>query len=132
MTFLLDTNIISQIFRKNAQVVARMVHIPAQDIAISAISAAEIHYGLARKPDALALQRTAQAFLANIRIIPFDQAAAESYGKFRADMEKSGRNLAPLDLMIAAHAVHLNAVLVSNDQAFYKIDGLRVEDWTAD
>ena len=62
--------------------------------------------------------------------MPWDSAAAESYGALRASMESQDKPLAALDMLIGAHAASLGAVLVTNDQAFQQTNNLRVEDWT--
>ncbi|MDK4680159.1 type II toxin-antitoxin system VapC family toxin [Kingella negevensis] len=130
MKYLLDTNTISHIFKKNPIATAHLVNQPREHIAVSSVAFAEICYGLAKKPEATTLQRTAQLFFQQVQILPFNQDIAQSYGTFRAHLEKTGKNLSPLDMMIAAHADSLGLILVSNDQAFHQIDGLQVVDWT--
>lgn len=63
------------------------------------------------------------------RAVPWDSATAECYGAVRAELERQGKLLGPLDLLIATHALGAGAVLVTNDQAFFQVAGLRVEDW---
>jgi tRNA(fMet)-specific endonuclease VapC len=65
-----------------------------------------------------------------VEALPWDSVAAEHYGMVRADLEKWGRVIAPIDLLIASHALSIDATLVTNDQAFRHVTGLRVEDWT--
>jgi tRNA(fMet)-specific endonuclease VapC len=62
--------------------------------------------------------------------LPWDSAAARSYGPLRAEQERKGRPLSLEDLMIAAHALSLGLVLITNDQAFRFVEGLKTEDWT--
>ena len=69
-------------------------------------------------------------FLRRVDVLPWDSAVAERYGNVRADMERQGKTLAPLDSLIAAHALSVGAVLVTNDRAFAQVAGLHVEDWT--
>lgn len=64
--------------------------------------------------------------------MPWDTRAARTYGAFRADLERRGQTLAPLDLLIAAHALAVGVVLVTNDQAMLRLTGLETEDWTRD
>lgn len=116
MKYLLDTNTISQIMRKNIAATSRAVGIEHENLCVSSVSFAEIQYGLARKPEATTMRQVAELFLENMEIAPFDKAAADTYAQFRANLEKTGRNLAPLDLMIAAHAHHLGAILVFGNQ----------------
>ncbi len=68
--------------------------------------------------------------LANIKILSFDSLAAESYGKVRADLEKVGTPIGPLDMMIAGHALSRDLVVVTNNiKEFRKVKGLKIENW---
>lgn len=70
------------------------------------------------------------AFVAGLRVLPFDSAAAAAYGRLRHRLESAGTPLGPNDLLIAAHALSLGAVLVTDDVAeFGRVRGLRVENW---
>jgi tRNA(fMet)-specific endonuclease VapC len=71
-------------------------------------------------------------FLGRVEVLPWNQQVADMYGPLRAGLERRGRALAPLDLLIAAHALALGAVLVTNDQAMLRQTGLETEDWTRD
>ncbi len=74
--------------------------------------------------------RAAQRFLATIPIMPWDSAAAETYGGLRAGLERAGTPLGALDTLIAAHALALDAQLITADKAFAQAPGLAVADWT--
>jgi len=65
-----------------------------------------------------------------VTILPWDSDAARRYGLLRATLEGEGQPMGNLDVMIAAHALAVGAVLVTNDQAFARIKKLKVEDWT--
>ncbi|OSI34557.1 type II toxin-antitoxin system VapC family toxin [Neisseria dumasiana] len=130
MRYLLDTNIVSHILRRQPNVMARLQSVPMSDLYISAVTHAELMYGLAKKPDAAKLHRAVHELLLRIGVLPFDEQASTHYGKFKAQAKQSGKNLASLDMMIAAHASAVSAVLVSNDAAFQQIADLSVEDWT--
>lgn len=68
--------------------------------------------------------------LANIEIMNFDSLAAESYGKIRADLEKAGTPIGPLDMMIAGHAKALGYTVVTNNtKEFERVKGLKLENW---
>jgi tRNA(fMet)-specific endonuclease VapC len=67
-----------------------------------------------------------------VDVLPWDFSAAERYGILRAALDRSGRPLGSLDLLIAAHALAAGAILVTNDRAFSQIAPLQIEDWTAD
>lgn len=130
MRYLLDTNVLTHLIKRNPAVWAHLNSVPQGNLFISAVTLAEISFGFAKNPEAVKRQAAFRALLAFIPVLPFDHAAAKHYGAFKAKMQQQGKNLAELDLMIAAHADSLNMVLVSNDQAFFQINGLQVQDWT--
>ena len=99
-------------------------------MSISAITEGELLFGLAKKPDAKQLSLVIHEFLIRVDVLPWDSAVAACYGKLRADMQKKGKILGNLDLLIAAHALALGLVLITNDRAFTQVEGLKIEDWT--
>lgn len=102
-------------------------------VAISAITEAEIRYGLELKPAAEKLRSAVEQLLALIEVHPWNSAAAQAYGRMRARLKAAGTPLAELDLMIAAHALALGATLVSHDRAFRHVLPLvTVLDWAVD
>ena len=102
-------------------------------IALSAITEGEIAYGLARKPEAVHLRASIETLLSTIRILPWDSAAAQAYGTLRAKMSAAGKSLSNLDMLIAAHAIATDAILVTRDAAFLQIEALRpVVNWATD
>lgn len=128
--YLLDTNLVSHLLRGQPAVLQRIEAVPMASLCISAITEGELLFGLAKRPEATRLQQLVQAFLLRVEVLPWDSAVAASYGEIRAALVAQGKVIAPLDLLIAAHALSIGAVLVSNDQAFRQIDGLLLEDWT--
>ncbi|MBK1717079.1 type II toxin-antitoxin system VapC family toxin [Thiocystis violacea] len=128
--YLLDTNTVSHLLKEHPAVAARLVAVPMAALCLSAITEAELLFGLAKRPDAPRLHRVVREFLRRVDVLPWDSAIAERYGTERAALERQGKNLAPLDLLIAAHALGVDAVLVTNDRAFTQVAGLTVEDWT--
>lgn len=103
---------------------------PLSAIRISAITAGEVLYGQARRPERHRAAAMAAAFLGRVNVLPWDRSAAEAYGILRAQLERIGQPLAPLDLLISAHALSVGAVLVTNDQAMLRLPELEAEDWT--
>jgi len=100
---------------------------------ISAITEAEIRYGLAKRPEATALKLLMDGFLASIRILPWGRDEAQAYGVLRAKLEASGISLGNMDIMIAAHAVTSGAVLVTNDKALGQTLDLHASsNWATD
>ena len=130
MRYMLDTNTISSLIKKNPVVSRKIASVPMERLCLSVISEGEILYGLAKKPNARSLHLVVQEFLKRVDVLVWDTDVAEHYGVLRAQLESNGNLLGPLDMQIAAHASQLGAVLVTNDQAFKRIQKLKVEDWT--
>ena len=130
MIYMLDTDTVSYIIRKNSSVINNLIKHDDDEICISAISYAELYYGLEKKgSDRLFLE--VATILGKLSIIDFDDSQSELYGKIRAEQEKSGMSLGDMDMLIAAAALSQDAILVShNIKHFSKINGLKVEDWT--
>ena len=120
---------VSHIIKRQPQAIARLLEVPMHSVCISAVTAGELAFGLAKRPQALALREAVNEFLRRVEVMPWDAAVAQSYGTLRAALYKKGTPLAALDLQIAAHALHLKAMLVSNDKAFAQVGLLVVEDW---
>ncbi len=131
MKYMLDTNICIFIIKNKPETVIRkFMEYDAGDICISAITYAELVHGVeksaAREKNRIALT----VFLSEIQIIPFDDAAAQAYGAVKAELQRRGTPIGPLDTLIAAHAKALKVVLVTNNtREFSRVDGLVVEDW---
>lgn len=129
--YLLDTNTVGYAITGDPRPVRhRLRSLPKTVVELSAFTQAELLYGLARKPQALQLRSDVEKFLADFQIVAWDSAAASSYGELRATQERKGRRLSHEDLMIAAHALSLGLTLVTHDQVFAFVDGLKTEDWT--
>ena len=127
---MLDTNMASYIVRgANAGVMNRLDKVPPEQLCVSAITQGELLYGLARKPGATALQNVVRAFLMRVEVLPWGSPAATRYGLLRAELNAAGKPLGNNDMLIAAHALAENAVLVSNDLAFGRVPGLALENW---
>ena len=132
MRYMLDTNIcIYSIKHKPEQVFLRLQEHNPADICISSVTYAELVYGV-EKSQAVEKNRLALTLLlSNIEILNFDALAAESYGKIRADLEKQGTPIGPLDMMIAGHAKSLGYTVVTNNtKEFKRIKDLKLENWT--
>ena len=127
--YMLDTNMVSHIIKRQPQAIARLLEVPMHSVCISAVTAGELAFGLAKRPQALALREAVNEFLRRVEVMPWDAAVAQTYGTLRAALYKKGTPLAALDLQIAAHALHVNAALVSNDRVFAQVGLLVVEDW---
>lgn len=129
--YLLDTNTASYVIKGNIpRVREHLLKIPTTDVSISVITEAELRFGVTRLPAAKRLAIVVEEFLKFIDIRPWNSAAARQYAELRAAIEREGRPIGNLDLMIAAHALALGTVLVSSDQVFKRVKGLNVQDWT--
>ena len=128
--YMLDTNTVSHLLRKHPEVARRVMAVPITALCISAITQGELLFGLARRPDAIALHDVIREFLRRVDVLPWDADTAEVYGPVRAAAQREGRVLAPVDLLIGAHALGIGAILVTNDRAFSQLAGLSIEDWT--
>ena len=120
---------VSHIIKRQPQAIARLLEVPMHSVCISAVTAGELAFGLAKRPQALALRDAVNEFLRRVEVMPWDAAVAQTYGTLRASLYKKGTPLAALDLQIAAHALHVNATLVSNDRVFAQVGLLVVDDW---
>ena len=129
--YLLDTNIVSHLIRPESHTAqSHLISIKPDRFAISAVTEAELLFGLARKPEAVRLANSVREFLLDATIFPWDSKAALEYGNLRAALERSGQAIGNMDMMIAAHALAESLILVTNDAAFQRIPGLKTEDWT--
>ncbi|HEX4081031.1 MAG TPA: type II toxin-antitoxin system VapC family toxin [Rhizomicrobium sp.] len=130
--YLLDTNIASHVIKGDRPDIHRkLVRLPMEDIAISAVTEGELFYGLARRNYPGGLTERVRQFLLRVEVLPWDHAVTQAYGDLRTACETKGVTLAPLDMMIAAHAVAAGATLVTRDKTFSHVPKpLRTEDWT--
>ncbi len=128
--YLLDTNAASYAINKKSGAMDRhLARVPMAELGISAVTEGELRYGAARSGSA-PLQATVEQFLLGVTIFPWDSEAAREYGELRATLEREGRLMGSLDMMIAAHALALGLILITNDRAFGRIKRLKTEDWT--
>ena len=128
--YMLDTNICIYLMKHQpAQVRERFAACYVGDVVISAITLAELEFGIACSPDAQARNQAAlESLLEDIQVAPFDAGAARAYGPLRAQHRERNRNA--LDKLIAAHALALQVVLVTNNESdFLAFPGLVVENW---
>ena len=128
---MLDTNLASHVIRGDRREITRkLASLPMAEIVISAVTEGELLYGLARRNYPAALTERVRQFLLRVDVLPWAHGVTRTYGDLRAACEGQGIVLAPLDMLIAAHAVAVDATLVTRDQAFSRVPGLlRTEDW---
>jgi tRNA(fMet)-specific endonuclease VapC len=132
MPFLLDTNILIAMSKQRPGLAERLEGIPAAAVVLSSVVVAEIEYGIAKSGRRQHNRRVFDTLLSGFQVLPFDAAAARLYGPIRANLEKRGRLIGPYDLMIAAHARSVEAVLVTDKtKEFGRVAGLKIENWLA-
>jgi tRNA(fMet)-specific endonuclease VapC len=131
MQYLLDTSICVELIRREPDhLFAKLRSLLPGGAGVSSITLAELRYGAAKSRDPAANRLMLVQFLAPLRVSSFGRRAASVYGQVRADLERIGQPIGPLDTLIAAHALSLNLTLVTNNEReFRRVRGLRVENW---
>jgi tRNA(fMet)-specific endonuclease VapC len=130
--YMLDTNTASYIIKGEPVVVREhLLEVPMASVCISSITQAELLRGVAKKPEAKRLPIAVKEFLIRVEIMPWDSDAAEAYAQLRTSCESEGTSLGTMDMLIAAHSIAVGAILVTNEQTFFRIKHhLSLEDWT--
>lgn len=129
--YLLDTNILSYLAKMSFPALNhRFRALSKSNLVLSAVSEAEVRFGLALLPPEAKTHRMTETYLALIPVAPWDSSCARRYAPLAARQRQMGSSLSQLDTMIAAHALALELTLVTHDKAFTRIPGLNVEDWT--
>jgi tRNA(fMet)-specific endonuclease VapC len=131
MIVMLDTNTcIALIKRKPDHALKRFSEYQVGDIGISAVTLAELRYGVSKSQHQPRNQTALDEFILPLEIAAFDEQATSAYGELRAALEKQGTPIGPLDTMIAAHALSLDVALVTNNtREFNRVPKLIVVDW---
>jgi tRNA(fMet)-specific endonuclease VapC len=134
--YLLDTNQLGYI-ATGSSAAAREMMLRRQggghSLCISVITEAELLYGLAKKPEMKSLRVAVQALILQTQVLPWGREEAAVYGRLRAAQERLSRRLEPMDMLIAAHAVATESVLVSRDKIFRHVPELAgLENWATD
>jgi tRNA(fMet)-specific endonuclease VapC len=103
--YLLDTNTASYVIKGNfPHVRERLLRVPMAEVGISVVTEAELRFGVARRPESARLEIAVEEFLLRVEVLPWDSAAAKQYALLRAALEREGKPMGNLDMMIAAHA----------------------------
>ena len=131
MRYMLDTNIcIYAIKQKPERVLLKLEEHEPEDVCISSVTYPESVHGVEKSRSIEKNRAALSLLLSNIEILSFDMAAADEYGKIRADLEKRGEPIGPLDMMIAGHARSVGCTLVTNNiKEFSRISELNIENW---
>ncbi|QTL97822.1 tRNA(fMet)-specific endonuclease VapC [Iocasia frigidifontis] len=131
MKYMLDTNICIYIIKEKPKKVINKFHtLDVGDICISSITLAELEYGVEKSQYTERNRLALAGFLSSIEILFFSDKAAENYGRIRANLERQGNIIGAYDLMIGAHALSENLILVTNNtKEFQRINNLSLENW---
>lgn len=130
--YMLDTDIASYVIKgRSPALEARLASVPPDRVCISAVTRAELLYGLKRLPPEHRLHIAVHQFLKIVRCLPWDADAADHHADLRHRLVTKGQAIGEMDMMIAAHAISTGAVLVSNNRRhFARIKApLLLEDW---
>lgn len=132
MRFLLDTNIVIRVLRGDDDQLRHPLSEHADQLAVSTITVAELHYGVGRSAEPGRNRRAVAAFLAFLDVLPFDTEAAEHAGDIRAVLAGRGMPIGGYDVLIAGHARSQGMTVVTNNRReFDRVPGLLVADWFA-
>ncbi len=133
MTYLLDTNACVECLRsRHAGVVARFRSCSPHELRVCSVVVAELRYGAYKSSNPAANLKLLQTFTEPLISVPFDDLAADAYGRIRANLEQRGQTIGPNDTMIAAIALANGLTVVTHDTAeFSRVGGLLIEDWHA-
>ena len=131
--YLLDTDTFSQLAKGiHPGIAARAGALPADEVALSVITAGEIRFGLALHPVRAALRRQIDQLLGIFAVLGLDADAAPHYAKVRTALARKGTPIGPNDLWIAAQALTHKLVLVTNNtREFSRVPQLKIENWLA-
>jgi tRNA(fMet)-specific endonuclease VapC len=128
--YLLDTNIISDLIRNpKGRVATHIARVGENKVCTSIIVAAELRYGCA-KSGSKRLLEAVETLLGELDVLPLEDPVDTQYGKIRAELERRGSPIGGNDLLIAAHALSLEATVVTaNMDEFARVEGLKVQNW---
>ncbi len=129
--YLVDTDTCIYIIKKRPRwVFEKFQTLSIGQVCISSVTLAELEYGVKKSQAQDKNKQALEEFILPLFIMPFDKEATSYYGEIRANLERRGTPIGPLDLMIAAHALSLNFVLVTNNvREFARVDNLVIENW---
>jgi len=132
MKYMLDTNIcIDLIRKKNDIVLRRLKRRKPEDVCVSAVTLSELEYGVSKSSNPSKNRLALAEFMTPLAVLPYDDQIANTYGRIRAELEKDGTPIGPLDNMIAAHGLALGLVIVTNNEReFCRVKGLKIQNWS--
>jgi tRNA(fMet)-specific endonuclease VapC len=129
--YMLDTNTCIHLIKYRADpLYRRMSTIPVEDVTVSGIVAAELWYGVALSRKKRQNEAALKDFLGYVDVLDWPNEAGPVYGRIRAHLKRKGTPIGAMDLLIATHALFLDAVLVTdNTREFERVPDLKLENW---
>lgn len=129
----LDTNICSYILRRHpVGMIERFASLQRDQLWLSAVVAAELRFG-AVKLASPRFSAAVEAWLAGFELHAWPLEATHHYAQIRAALERGGKIVGAMDMLIAAHVIAEDSVLITNNaREFHRVPGLAVEEWTLD
>jgi tRNA(fMet)-specific endonuclease VapC len=128
MLFLLDTDTVVDVIRRQVVVARKLAMVSPADVAVSAMTVAELVFGAMVSSNAFRRTQDTTRFLEKVAVIPFDERMAREHAQIRATLRRTP--IGHSDMVIAATAVVSSRVLVtSNLREFSRVPGLRVVSW---
>jgi len=129
--YMLDTDICSYIIRERpVSVLEKFKRIDTSNLCISAVTQAELLYGIAKSSSKKVNREIVDDFIGRLVVLDWNSAAAEKYGELRADLESKGKTIGNMDMMIAAHALSIGATVVTNNiRHFSTVPKLKSINW---
>jgi len=133
MKYMLDTNICIGLIRQNSPaLIERLIACTPGEAGVSSITVAELAYGAQKSNQVQQNMQALEQFLLPFEMADFDQRASLAYGAIRAMLEREGKIIGAMDMLIGAHALSLKVTLVTNNtKEFQRIPNLKIDDWRA-
>jgi tRNA(fMet)-specific endonuclease VapC len=132
MNYMLDTNMCIYIIKKKPpDVLKRFQKARISSIGISSITLSELFYGVVKSSEPVQNHLALAQFAAPLEILSYDHKASQHYGDIRYHLEKQGTPIGAMDMLIAAHALSVGCILVTNNEKeFKRVPHLKIENWT--
>jgi tRNA(fMet)-specific endonuclease VapC len=127
--YLLDADTVSYALRGQGHVATRILEHSPSELCVSAVTLAELRFGAETK-ESQKLRRAIRSFVKDVGVVAFDEAAAERFAEVAADLAESGTPIGVFDTLVAAQALALGLIVVTNNtRHFGRVAGLKVENW---
>ena len=131
--YMLDTNICIYVIKNYPPELRERFNLLAEQLCMSSITLAELHDGAEKSARRLENLQAIAQFAARLEVLAFPEKAAAHFGQIRAEVERVGKPVGPLDMLIGAHARAEGLIVVTNNaRAFGRLPEVRVENWVSD